>query len=94
MSKQIEGGRPGGHPSVSTRSRRARTDAVGVQAREGSDSAPAADRANDSLSSKPRPACPGPKSGSVVVDLRSLRPTPDEVEAIAQRLAALLLRAP
>ena len=34
------------------------------------------------------------KPGDVVVVASAVRMTPDEVEAIAQRLAALLLRAP
>jgi hypothetical protein len=61
----------------------------------GADSAPCANPANDAVPPDPRRARSGSKPGDVAVDLLSVaRPTPDEVEAIAQRLAALLLRGP
>jgi hypothetical protein len=59
----------------------------------GADSAQSADPANDALPSDPRRARSDSKTGDVAVEMLVVaRPTPDEVEAIAQRLAALLLR--
>jgi hypothetical protein len=60
----------------------------------GADSAPPADPANDARPPDRRRARSGSKSGDVVVVASAVDMTPDEAEAMAQRLAALLLRAP
>jgi hypothetical protein len=57
------------------------------------DSAQPVDPANDAHPCDPRRARSGSKPGDVAVEMLVVaRPTPAEVEAIAQRLAALLLR--
>jgi hypothetical protein len=62
---------------------------VAAQPRLGADVALAADPPPDR-----RRARSGSKSGDVVVVASAVDMTPDEAEAMAQRLAALLLRAP
>jgi hypothetical protein len=60
----------------------------------GPDSVPPAEPGNDALPPNPRRPRSGSKPGDVVVVASDLGSTPDEVEAVAQRLATLLLRAP
>jgi hypothetical protein len=58
------------------------------------DNVPANDPGDGAVPPEPRSARSSSEPGEVVVVLPDKRLTPDEVEAIAQRLAALLLRAP
>lgn len=79
---------------MSTRTRRVHAAVVGDQPPASTDGARTVEPANDVRPPKLRPACPGSELGVVVVNLPALRPSHDEAEAIAQRLAAILLRAP
>jgi hypothetical protein len=79
---------------VGVPSSRGTDEALAVQSPSGADCAPADHPANDVVPPGRCGARSGSRSDAVVVDLGRGRLTPDQIEAIAQRLAAVLLRGP